>query len=466
MASVDPLRYMPVRRRRAAPGARPPTHTMSRSNLRPLWALGAALALVAPLARAEDAPLTLEQAVSLAVERNERTRSAGERAQAAAARVGRARAFFFPELSATGTYTRRQRETTREVGGETVVIQRRDALGTTATARWTLFDARGFPLLRAARLEGEAAGLEARDARRQVGFEAAQAFLTTLNAQQVRAAAEQRLAFARATLEDARARAEAGLTSSNDVTRAELEASTAEVEAAQARGSEETSRLELAYLLVLEAPPARLAPPEALFAAATRELEAPEGPAREALARRPDVEATRKRAEALSAQAGEPLMRLLPTLGVSAQYRLTNEAGLSGRTGDGTLGADLSWTLFDGGERYAERRERLSLARAAALDAKAVERRVGVEVEQARVSFRNAQAALQQGTLAARAAQKNAEEAAELYRQGLASALTVADASLRLFEAEVALARARFGLGLALLDFRAAVGLDPVGKEQ
>lgn len=52
-------------------------------------------------------------------------------------------------------------------------------------ARLTLFDARGFPLYRAARLEGEAAGLESLEARRLVAFEAADAFLTTLGSRQV-----------------------------------------------------------------------------------------------------------------------------------------------------------------------------------------------------------------------------------------------------------------------------------------
>jgi len=58
-------------------------------------------------------------------------------------------------------------------------------LAGTAVARLTLFDARGFPLYRAARLEGEAAGLESLEARRLVAFEAADAFLTTLGSRQV-----------------------------------------------------------------------------------------------------------------------------------------------------------------------------------------------------------------------------------------------------------------------------------------
>ncbi|MCJ7485987.1 MAG: TolC family protein, partial [Candidatus Aminicenantes bacterium] len=53
----------------------------------------------------------------------------------------------------------------------------------------------------------------------------------------------------------------------------------------------------------------------------------------------------------------------------------------------------------------------------------------------------------------------------ELYRQGLASALEVADANVSLFEAEVGLVQERYGLGVAFLNLEAALGLDPFGKE-
>jgi len=81
------------------------------------------------------------------------------------------------------------------------------------------------------------------------------------------------------------------------------------------------------------------------------------------------------------------------------------------------------------------------------------------------VELTNAQAALRQSELAAAQARRNAEETGILYRQGLSTALAVADASLSLFQAEVDLARARYTLGVALLDLRSAVGLDPLGKE-
>ncbi|MDY7231037.1 TolC family protein [Hyalangium rubrum] len=409
-------------------------------------------------------PLTLERAVELASEHNERALAAQQRAEAADARVARARAFFFPELTVTGTYTRRLRESVRNVAGQPTVLQRRNALGATAVARMSLFDARGFPLYRAARLEGEAAELESREERRLVAFEAADAFLTTLGTQQVYEAAVRRLDFAQQTLLDAKARAEAGLASTNDVTRAELEVSSAEVELAQARGEAQASRLELGYLLVAPVEGA-LALPEPLLAEASRSTEGLSALAQGAEARRLDLLSTRLRVQAQEASAREPLARLFPTLGVSGQYRITNESGLIGNQGDGFVALDLTWNLFDGGERYAERRERVALTHALELEATARTRRVGVDIQRAQVALDNARAALRQSELAATQARRNAEETGILYRQGLSTALAVADASLRLFEAEVELARTRYSLGVALLDLRAAVGLDPLGKE-
>ncbi len=417
-----------------------------------------------PLEEATGEPLTLERAVGLAAERNETALAAQRRAEAAEARVARARAFFFPELAVGSTYTRRMRESVRDVAGQQVVIQRRNALNATATAQVAVFDARGFPLYRAAKLAGQAAELDAREARRQVAFEAADAFLTTLSAQQVFEAARRRLDFARQSLEDAKARAGAGLASTNDVTRAELEVSNAEVQLASARGSADTSRIELGYLLVspVQGP---LTSPEPMLAEAARPPVQFNTLGEGAEGRRLDVLSAQLKVQAQQSTAREPLARLFPSLGLIGQYRLTNEAGLAGHAGDGFLALNLTWNVFDGGERYAERHEQVALAQALELEATALTRRVSVDIQRARVELTNAQAALRQSELAASQARRNAEETGILYRQGLSTALAVADASLSLFQAEVNLARARYSLGVALLDLRSAVGLDPLGKE-
>jgi outer membrane protein TolC len=409
-------------------------------------------------------PLTLERAVSLAAERNESALTAQARSEAAEARVARARAFFFPRLNVSATYTRRLQEVVRQVGGEDVVIQTRNALSGNATATVPLFDARGFPLLQAASRDREATALDAVEARRQVSFQAATAFLSTLGQQQVAQASERRLAFARQSLEEAKARAQAGLASTNDVTRAQLDVATAEADLADAVGQAETSRLELGYLLVapVEGP---LGAPETLLGEASRPAESFALLTEGALERRPDILSAKLRVEQQQALAREPLARLFPTLSASGQYSLTNEAGLSGRNWNAFVSVNLGWSLFDGGERYADRRERLALVRVQELDVAARTRRVDVSVDRANVALRTAQAALNRSQVAVEAARQNAEETSILYRQGIASSLALSDAQVRQFEAEVALARARYALGSALLELRAAVGLDPLGKE-
>ncbi|WP_407755438.1 TolC family protein [Archangium sp.] len=410
-------------------------------------------------------PLTLERAVSLAAEHNETALSAQARAEAAGARVDKARAFFLPRLTLNGTYTRRLREATREQDGQTVVTQRFNALGGSAIARITLFDARGFPLYEAAKRDKEATALDAVETRRQVAFQAANAFLSALGLQQVSEAAERRLAYARQSLEEAQARARAGLASTNDVTRARLDVATAEAQLASAVGDAQESRLELGYLVVVpvEGP---LAAPETLLGEASRPVDSFAGLADKALERRPDILSARLRVEQQRALAREPLARLFPSLSASAQGTATNEAGFATTSNfNGFFTVDLTWTLFDGGERYADRHERLALTRALELDATARVRRVDVAVERAHVSLRTAQAALSQSQVAVEAARQNAEETSILYRQGIATSLALSDAQVRQFESEVALARARYALGFALLELRAAVGLDPLGKE-
>jgi outer membrane protein TolC len=425
-----------------------------------LLGLGAVSATVATA----QSSLTLEEAIELSLARNEQAAIADAQVEAARARVERARAFFFPDFTITGNYTRRAYETIRTIGDEDVTIQSFNAMSGTATLSQTVFDARAFPVYRQVRLLRDSTRLSSAEDKRLLSFEAADAFLSTLSLEQVVTAAERRRKFAQTNLDDARARFEAGLVSSNDVTRAELELATAEREAARARGDVDAGYLQLGNVLNTEVR-GPLQVPEQLLETAANATPPGDGGVEQAKTRRLDVAATARIAAAQRAFADEPSRRIIPALGLNGQLRTTNEAGLSGRQNDGFLSLNLSWPLFDGGDREADRAERLALYRAAELELTQLQRRVELQVKSAGVAVTSEQASLKQAIVAVRAARKNAEETSELYRQGLASALEVADASVRLFEAEVAEARARFELALAFLDLRAASGLDPLGRE-
>lgn len=437
---------------------------LARTNLRFLG-----LAVLAGLAGASllaqtSAPLTLAEAMRLAVSRNERALIADARLDAAQARVARARAFFFPDVNLSSTYTRRQYETVRRIDNEDVVIQSLNAFNTTALVTGTIFDARAFPLYRQARFERDSAALAAEDQKRLVAFEAADAFVSTLGTEQVLAAADRRRDFARASLTDARARLDAGLVSSNDVTKAELELATAERERSRSWGSVQQSYLQLGNLLNAEIT-GPLEPPQTVLAIASHPLQVDPGVIEQAAKTRADIAAAEKSVDALREFAREPSRRIIPNLRYNGQYRQTNEGGLSGRDGEGSASVVLGWTPFDGGDARAERAERLALVRAAQLQLDAARRRVELEVRSAVVGLQNEQASFREAVIAADAARRNAEETGELYRQGLAGALEVADANVRRFEADVAESRARYQLALAYLSYRDAIGTSPTSLE-
>ena len=421
---------------------------------------------LAPLAAAQDRPLTLDEAVALALSRNERALATDQDVLAANARVAQAKSFFLPNVTSTSAYVRRAYEVRRIVGDSEVVMSRYNALSETLALSLTLFDARSLTGLAAVKARRNADVAAATESRRQLAFEVGQAFLATLGTSQVREASERRFAFARQNLEAARARFAAGLASVNDVTRAELEYATAEVGMTQVKGQVETAVLQLGYLLdAPEAVRGALVVPEFLIEAASAEAADAEGLVEEALARRLDVGELRWRASSQRSLARLPMLGWLPALSASGQYRLTNEAAFNNRTWNWNVGATLSWSLFDGGARFGARREQKALARLADLDLQAATRKVDVEVREALVLLDNQRASLKQASVAHEVAKKNAAETAELYRQGLASALEVADANVSLFEAEVALVQERYGLGTAFLNLEAALGLDPFGKE-
>src|SRR5665647_680662 len=195
--------------------------------------------LLAPLLAAQDRPLTLDEAVKLALERNERSLATQEDVNAANARVAQARSFFLPTITSSSTYTRRAYEVRRVVGDTEVVISRFNGLAETLNLSLTLFDATSMAGLSAVRSQRNSALAAAAEDQRQLAFEVSQAFLSTLGTYQVQEASARRFAFAKQSLEAAKARFAAGLTSVNDVTRAELEYATAEVGATQVQGQVE-----------------------------------------------------------------------------------------------------------------------------------------------------------------------------------------------------------------------------------
>jgi outer membrane protein TolC len=401
-------------------------------------------------AAAQEAPLTIERAVELALANNERAAIAETTVEAAEARVRRGRAAFLPNVDITSNL-----DADFDDGTERT-------LATSALLTQPIFNARAFPIFRQLRHLRDATRLTADETRRLLAFDAAASFLTTLSFEQVQLAAQRRREFALTNLNDVRARFEAGLVSSNDVTRAELELATAVRGVAQAAGDVQASRIDLETLLKVDVGP--LAPPVALLDAADDPPLVDQDDVTTAQQRRSDIGAARANVEALRAFAQEPNARFLPSLMFNARTSNINDGPITSRNQNGFVGISMNWAVFDAGVRGAERAERLAIVRGAELELQGDLRAVEQQMRGSAVQLTTEQASLREADAAVRAARKNVDETNALYREGLASALELADANQRLFEAEVAEVTARYRMAVAYLSLREAAGETPAGK--
>ena len=414
------------------------------------WLLGALL-----LQRAVSAQeLTLASAVQLALTRNERSRIAELNVESADAAVAKARAAFLPTVTMGATETLRP----YQVDLNNKVVGRTNAANSTLTLTQPLFAATAFPLYAGAKHSREVARYDEIDQRRQLAFDAARAYFGVIATQRLFAAARSRLDLAQATLDDTRARAQAGLVSTNDVTRAEIEWSNAQQSLAAEQGALDEARLSLAYVINAPVQTDLKGPTQSLSPGALQvnQLIA------KALAQRPDLVAARESVAAASALADEPGLRFVPTLTASAQARAADQTIVGNRYVNTTALISFNWTIWDAGVRSADADSRRAAMDTAQLQHQALMRNIETGVRTAVAELVAAQASLTAATKAYDSARRSADETNVLYKQGLAKAIELVDANSSRFTAEVGMAAAQLALRQGELDLRLALGLFPV----
>jgi outer membrane protein TolC len=394
-------------------------------------------------------------AVDLALTRNERAKIADEQIAVADAAVRRSIASFLPTAVVNANDAAHPFNASANTASNTQTA--------TGTVSQPILSASAWPLLRQAERLLDAQHATSTDAKRLLSFDAATAFMSTLSVEHVLEAAQKRVDTAKANLADAQARVEAQLVSSNDVTRAALDLASAQQELANDEGSVRRAYLNLGFVLAthVDGP---LQPPEATMHAAALAVVPMDRLIAAGEARRLDLVASHHSARAAHLFAEEPLLRLIPTLGVSAAV-VANSTAPNGKTTDETLTGTLTWTLYDAGIRYADKRTRDAQATIADLQEQTLVRSIENDVRLAVSALEASQGAYQAAAAAVDASRKSAGETATLYHQGLAKALELTDANDSRFVAEVGYASAELSMALAYLSLRQALGLDPLGTE-
>lgn len=397
----------------------------------------------------------MEDAIRLALTNNERAQKAGFRVETAEGQVDRARAAFFPSLTAGGAGVWRAQE---DRSGRNITTSG------TVTLSQPILTPSAFPLYAQSKHQRESERWGAQQDKRVLAFDTARSFLQVLTSERVLEAAGRRLDRAKANLQNAEARAEAGLASTNDATRASVELASSQREVATATGSAGRAHTQLSFLVGKRIEGALAAPDRTTQGAETFE-KARDNAVQAAIDRRPDIRSAQERTLALKLSAKEPLYRLIPSLSAQAQLRVLPDPLATEKATDETITLNLTWAIFDQGSRYADRRTRLAQAESQQLDEKLLKRSIATDVELALIALRTAQEAYRVAGGAVAATQKLTEETEILYRQGLVRALELTTATAQRFDAEVSRASAKLSMEQAYLELRFALGLGPIDEE-
>ena len=405
------------------------------------------------IANAEK-PLSLEEAVNWALANNERSLKAPLRVEVAKGQLERARAAFLPTVTASGTET---------LNAKADKTGRHFTNAESLSVNQPLLNMSAFPLYAQARHQLRSEQWGAVEDRRGLAFDTARAFMNALASERLFDAAQQRLERARATQQDTQARVDAQLASTNDATRVSVDMSSAESQVNQARGNVERAYLELSFLLGRSVTGPLETPERTSRAARTGTIHR-EDIVRRAESRRPDLKSAQERTQALRQSAAEPLYRLAPTLALVGQVRtivdpLPIEQGFS----EAAL-LTMTWTIYDAGARYADRKTRVAQADSQALDERQLRRSIATDISVAISTLRTARKNYLISEDAAVTAKRNTEETEILYRQGLARAIEVTDASASRYAADVAVESAKLAMEQAYLGLREALGLNPTGE--
>jgi outer membrane protein TolC len=399
--------------------------------------------------------MRMEDAIRLALTNNERAQKTPLRLETAEGQLDKARTAFFPTLTAgaAGTWS-----AVADKSGRSVTESG------TVTLSQPIITPSAFPLYAQSKHQLESERWGAVQDRRVLAFDTARAFLQVLTAEKVLEAATKRLEHAKANVDNASARAQAALASTNDVTRAQVELQASFKEVATGQGTFAKAQIALAFLIGQQIP-GKLAESDRTTAAAAAFENAAQSQVQAAIDRRPDLKSAQERTDALMLAAAEPLYRLIPSLGAQGQVKLLPDPLPTERAATETITLNLTWSIFDNGSRYADRRTKKAQAESQALDEKLLRRSVANDVQLAAIALRTARDSYRIAGDAVTAAQKLTEEEGILYKQGLARAIEVTDAIAKQFDAEVSRATAKLAMEQAYLELRFALGLAPIEED-
>lgn len=396
--------------------------------------------------------ITLNEALSLALESDERIEIQWQDVNIAAREVSRAWTIIAPRLEASARYERPEEEIRRE---EQVILPE-DTLRGTITARQPIFDGRVLPARRL--------GLALEDAEwhglihtiRSSLFDVGRAYYQVLSAEKLVEIAEQTVHLAAQEVERARARFDAGEARRTEVLRTEVDEARAIRNRVAARNGYEVARSDLARRIGL--------PADYEFSVALPDLlPDPRSELLEelyllAMQERDDLAAARKLIEAGREQRTVIRRESWPTLGLEYNHRFVDPESGASRNNFWDAAATARFEFWDGGNRRISRIQQEKRIVQAELRVSELEKGIRLEVQQALLALQTLRKNVATLSKEVDLAEENYRTLSEQARVGLATSLDVSTALNALAQARTELARQEFDLEVAKKELEAVTG--------
>ena len=404
-------------------------------------------------------PITVDEAVAIALEYQPNILARLNDYVAAKYRVDQALAPLLPQLAGSVSTSRSHTTVLQSTStsGATVATPVSRDFGQTLSAQvilsQLLFDfGKNAASTEAARKLADVA-LEDVELQRQLITQSVKQQYTNINfAQRLIRVNEQALQRAELNLRSARGFFEVGTRPKSDVTRAEVDVANARVDVIRARNAERLARVALNTAMGVRADIPTQVLDNLVYQPSNidrvRVID-------EAQKRRPEFRQARLRAEAAEAQAKRTFRDFFPDVtgsgaygGVRTQFDEAWSATLS-----------LSWSIFDGGNRIARYREARANLDAAQARVRATELDIQREVEQAVITVTEAEERIQAAQKSVESAQENFRLAQGRFDAGVGTILELTDAQLALTQAQNTEAQALADYRIALSNLDRATGL-------
>ncbi|WP_287130058.1 TolC family protein [Candidatus Cyanaurora vandensis] len=391
-------------------------------------------------------PLSLKEAVGLALDQNQDILKARNNVFRAEAGVRAALALRSPNLSTTSSYT----------GQELGATPFANNVNLQGTVGWTVYDASREPQIEAAQLTRERTTLDLQTQERNIALSVTTAYFNLQRADSDVTIQEAAVTNAQANSDQTRKRQQAGLATRFDVLQQEVQLANSRQSLFAAQNEQARTRLVLADLLNLsQSIPARAADPIAPNPDWTQDLAATLDLA---LDRRSELSALERNVAIASAQQATDNGQVLPRLTVSAGYGFNDN--LRGFNQPQTiLGASLSWQLYDGGASVARQEQLEYDKRNLRLDVSQTAQRIRSDIEQAYLAKETAKAQMGSSQVAVNQASEGLQLIQRRRQLGLSLQIEVITAERSLTEARQNYANAVISYNRALAELGLAVGV-------